>query len=143
MGGRIIIMAGFTLLEVLVALAVTAIGLGALWMSMSHEITVTRNLPDRIIAGWVAQNRIVQRQVQDQWPDPRTYSGSEEMGGRKWYWQEQISSTDEPLLRRITVSVGSDPLSLSLFSLEGYLQRPRPPAKLPKITFKTGTGADG
>lgn len=133
---------GFTLLEVLVALAVISIGLGALWKGLVQEMIVAGELPDRIVAGWVAQNRIILRQSTRQWPDTRTYTGSEDMGGRKWYWQEQVAATDEPLLRRVTVRVGAEPGALTLFNLEAYLQRPRPPMNLPRITFDTSSGGE-
>ena len=125
---------GFTLIEVLVALAVVTIGLGALWKGLGQEINVTRGLPDRIIAGWVAHNRVVLHQSMGQWPNTRTYTGTEFMGEKTWYWREQVSSTEEPLLRRITVSVGSDPQTLTLFTLEAFLHRPRPPVNVPGIT---------
>jgi len=133
---------GFTLLEVLVALAVISIGLGALWKGLGQEMIVASALPNRIVAGWVAQNRIILRQSTHQWPDTRTYTGSEDMGGRRWYWQEQVAATDEPLLRRVTVRVGSEPGTLTLFNLEAYLQRPRPPVDLPRIIFDTGSGGE-
>ena len=44
---------GFTLIEVLVALAVVTIGFGALWKGLSQEIIVSRELPDRIVARWM------------------------------------------------------------------------------------------
>lgn len=134
---------GFTLLEVLVALAVMMIGLTALWTGMNHGAEVTRQLPERVIARWVAQNRIVMRQSQRQWPEARTYQGSELMGGIRWYWEEVISTTDEPLMRRITVNVGLDSHDLSLMRLVGYLRRPRPPLPQQPHTASAGYGVSG
>jgi general secretion pathway protein I len=114
---------GFTLLEVLVALAVMAIAMAALWKGLGQGIAVSEGLPERIMARWIAQNHMVLRQARGDWPDTRTYNGTEEMGGREWYWQEQVTDTEEPQMRRITVQVGRDATSF-LFTLEGYLQRP-------------------
>ena len=116
---------GFTLLETLVALAVVAIAMAALWKGLSQGQYLSEGLPDRVMARWVAQNRITIKQVTGEWPDTRTYNGTELMGGKEFFWQEQISTTNESTMRRITVSVGNSPDS-NLFSLDGYLHRPVP-----------------
>lgn len=131
MTGLARIVRGFTLLEVMVALAILALGLGALWTGLSQATVLAEGLPERVAARWVAQNRIILRQARQDWPEPGVSTGSGDMGGRTWYWQEQISYTREPLLRRIVVRVGRQPESLSLTRIEAYLQRPRPPVLLP------------
>ena len=115
---------GFTLLEVLVALAVTALAIAALWKALSQGIVVAQGLPERSAARWVAHNRIVLRQAAGEWPAPRTYRGRAAMGGREWHWEEQVSATEEPRLRRLTVKVGRTPEALSLAALEGFLRHP-------------------
>lgn len=115
---------GFTLLEVLVALAVVAIAMGALWSGLSQSLAVNQGLPDRVQARWVAQNRLVLHQAMGEWPDPKNYAGTERMGGREWHWREQVSETAEEDMRRITVSVGASPETM-LIQLEGYLHRAR------------------
>lgn len=113
---------GFTLLEVLAALAVMTFALAALWKVLSQGIVMADDLPDRVLARWVAHNRIVLRQATGQWPDTRVYEGNEEMAGTEWYWEEQVSGTSEPQLRRLTVTVGKTPDSLSLATLEGFIR---------------------
>lgn len=114
---------GFTLLEVLVALVVMAIAMTALWKGLAQGIAVGQGLPDRVIARWVAQNRITLRQVMGEWPEPRSYSGSEQMGGQTWYWNEQITTTSQEKMRSIMVSVGTDEDS-PLINLQGFLEQP-------------------
>ena len=118
---------GFTLLEVLAALAVATFALAALWKALSQGIIVTEGLPDRVLARWVAHNRIVLRQATGQWPETRAYTGSEEMAGRTWRWEEQVRATNEPRLRRLTVKVGKDPEAPPLITLEGFIRRPQQP----------------
>ncbi|HKJ71060.1 MAG TPA: type II secretion system minor pseudopilin GspI [Gammaproteobacteria bacterium] len=118
---------GFTLLEVLAALAVVAFAVAALWKGLGQGIQVTQGLPERVVARWVAQNRLVLLQARGDWPEPRSYSGSEEMAGRRWFWSEQVSTTDEERLRRVTVRVGTDKEDPSLASMEGYLLHRAPP----------------
>lgn len=115
---------GFTLIEILAALAVMVIAMAALWKGLAQGISVSQGLSDRIQARWVAQNRIEMRQIMREWPDARTYEGTEEMGGRTWYWSEQIATTPQPEMRSITVSVGLMEKS-SLLSLSGMLHQPR------------------
>jgi general secretion pathway protein I len=119
--------AGFTLLEVLMAMAVLVIGLSAMWLGVTRGYNLTTGLPDRMMAKWVAANRLVEMQAGGQWPVARTYAGTEMMGGRQWYWEEQITATEEPMMRRVMVRVGAGENKLTLFNLEGYLIRPRPP----------------
>lgn len=115
---------GFTLLEVLVAMAVMVFALAALWKALNQGVAVSAALPDRIVANWVAHNRIVLRQAGAQWPEARVYRGSEEMAGRTWYWEEAVTSTGELQLRRITVRVGAAPEALTLATLEGFIRQP-------------------
>ena len=96
---------GFTLVEVLVALAVLAIALAALMRAMGQSIDVTAALRERNLALWVAQNRLSQHQMQQAWPSVDTIDGEAEMAGEKWTWREQVSSTPEPKLRRLEITV--------------------------------------
>lgn len=112
---------GFTLIEVLAALAVVAFAVAALWKGLNQGLAVGQGLPERVVARWVAENRLVRRQVRGDWPEPRSYTGTVEMAGRDWYWREQVTNTDEARLRRVSVQVGLDEEDPSLVRLEGYL----------------------
>lgn len=132
--------AGFTLLEILVALTVMVIAMTALWKGLSQGIAVGQGLSDRVLARWVAQNRIVLRQVMNEWPDARSYSGTELMAGRTWYWKEQVATTGQEQLRSITVSVGTDE-DTTLVSLQGLLHRPvSGPLSIQLNTGERGSG---
>lgn len=115
---------GFTLLEVLVALSVLVFALSALWKILGQSTAVVDALPDRVVAMWCAHNRVVLRQASLQWPEPQVYKGSEEWAGKIWYWEEEIGTTSEPRLRRITVKVGASPEALTLATLEGFIRQP-------------------
>ena len=123
--------AGFTLVEVLAALAVVAFGLAALWKGLGQGLAVSQGLPDRMIARWVAQNRVVLRQARGDWPEARTHEGSTEMGGREWFWEEQVVTTEEESLRRVTIRVGDDPDRRTLVTVEGFLKNPAPAEAAP------------
>ncbi len=113
---------GFTLIEVLVALAVLAIALAAVMQAMGQAIDVTASLRDRNEALWVAQNRYAEHQMRRDWPAADTTDGDTEMGGKKWFWREQVSTTPEPRLRRIEITVRRTSDSKNtLAKLVGYL----------------------
>ena len=97
--------AGFTLLEVLVALAVVAIALAAAVSGTATHADAAAHLHARTLAHWVAQNRLTQTQVAGEWPGPGTTTGVEEMGLREWQWTRQVEATADERVHRVTVAV--------------------------------------
>lgn len=118
---------GFTLLEVLVALAILAIAMAAVSRTASSSIRNADALRIRVIADWVAQNRLANHQAINDWPSPGIQTGSEDQAGQTYPWQEEVISTPNPTMRRIVVSVyAPDDANLKLRELTGYLvQYPR------------------
>jgi general secretion pathway protein I len=119
--------AGFTLLEVLVALAILAIAMAAVSRTASSSIHNIDALRIRVIADWVAQNRLANHQAMSDWPAPGIQTGSEDQAGQTYPWQEEVIDTPNPTMRRIVVSVYSpDDGKFKLRELTGYLvQYPR------------------
>ena len=96
---------GFTLVEVLVALAVLAIALIAVLRTMGQAVDTTIALREHNVALWVAQNRLAEHRIRRDWPAPDTTDGEAEVGGEKWFWREQVSTTPESRIRRIEITV--------------------------------------
>jgi general secretion pathway protein I len=126
---------GFTLLETLIAMAVVAVAMAALWKGLGQGQMVSQALPERLMARWVAQNHVIIKQVMAEWPEPGNNSGNDTMGGRLWYWEEQISNTDDQNMKRITVRVGHTP-ELMQVTLEGYLHRQSAPIPYEQVFFR-------
>lgn len=99
---------GFTLLEIMVALAVIAIGLGAVISEASRNLSNASLLRDKTLAHWVATNKVVELQVADEWPGAGSQSGDAEMAGRDWYWTVNVIDTFDERVRRIDVEVRSE-----------------------------------
>ena len=121
---------GFTLVEVLVALAVIAISLGALVGSSSTNIKSVASLRDKAIAHWVASNIANGYHVLGSWPDAGADQGIVDMANASWRWQTRIDNTLVAEIRRIEVSVVRDTGSLDAakspyegVSLVGFLRR--------------------
>lgn len=101
--------AGFTLLEVLVALAVLAMALGALVRAGSEQAAALDHLRDRAFAEWVAANRLAELRLENGWPETGTRSGTTRMGGWEWHWRLSVSDTQDAEIRRMEVEVRADP----------------------------------
>ena len=96
---------GFTLLEVLVALTILAITLGAIIKTSSTQVENLHYLRDKTLAHWVAWNVITDIQIRQPWPEVGQQKGQAPMAGREWYWSAQVSTTIDKNLRRIDVQV--------------------------------------
>ncbi len=99
---------GFTLLEVMVALAVIAIGLGAVITEASRNISNASLLQDKTLGHWVASNKIVEMQVKNEWPSAGEQKDDVEMVGRDWYLTVITIETPVDRIRRIDVEVRTD-----------------------------------
>ena len=118
---------GFTLLEVLIALAVLALAMGAVIKATSDYTGNTSYLRDRTMAMWVARNVLVQFQINNEWLSVGERKGTEEMGNQEWRWLAQVSQTEEAELRRLDVKVytlDSDDDDHPVSVLSGFLRKP-------------------
>ena len=97
--------AGFTLLEVLVALAVLAIALGAIIAGGARYADAAGRLRDKTLALWVAHNRLTQIEMQPIFPDLGKSDGDERMGGQKWTWKVEVTTTPDKQVRKVEIRV--------------------------------------
>jgi len=118
---------GFTLLEVLIALAVLALSMGAVIKATSDYTANQSYLRDRTMAMWVARNVLVRFQVSGAWLSVGERKGTEEMGNQEWRWLTRITQTEESELRRLDVEVypvDSDDDEYPVSVLSGFLRQP-------------------
>lgn len=99
---------GFTLLEVLIAMAVIGIALLALASTGSKQVNQLQQLQQQTLAHWVAQNVITEFRLAASHP-PGESSGVENMGQQNWYWLLNAAAASDPLLLRLDVQVYADP----------------------------------
>jgi general secretion pathway protein I len=82
--------AGFTLVEVMVAMLIVAVAISSLLFQMTSTINNTAYLRDTTIAQWVALNQLERVYLENQQGNrliSKSRSGSETMAGREWYWE--------------------------------------------------------
>ncbi|MCF6323265.1 MAG: type II secretion system minor pseudopilin GspI [Gammaproteobacteria bacterium] len=116
---------GFTLLEVMVALTVIAIGLGAVITEASRNISNATLLEAKTLAHWVATNKVVEMQVANAWPSAGEESDDVEMAGRDWYWTMIVIDTPDERIKRMDVEVRTDSGSeRPVVKVIAYLGRP-------------------
>jgi general secretion pathway protein I len=96
---------GFTLIEVLVALAIVAIGMAAVLEALTSSANTAVYLQDKTFAEWVALNRIETVRLSGSLPGTGTRSDTLDYAGRSWEWQQKVTDTRIPNLRQIEVDV--------------------------------------
>jgi general secretion pathway protein I len=124
---------GFTLIEMLVALAVVAIALSALSSNYISYFDTTSRLKENTLARWIAENRLVQAQIETPWPVLGTKQGSLKYAGSEWQWEQVVRPSPDRDFRQIKIQVGKKPSAgkaLSpVFQLVGYAHNPGPGRK--------------
>ena len=114
--------AGFTLVEVLVALAIVAVALAAGFRSVAQSADSATALKARTLALWVAQNRLAAAQLESPAPQTGERSGNETQAGAAFIWRETVSTTPNPAFRKIEIGVGAAAQpDYTLVRLVGYL----------------------
>lgn len=96
---------GFTLMEVLVALAILAIALASVMNIVAQSASTAESVRDRLEALWIAQDRITLHRLLNVQPTADTTTGTLTFGGREWHWREAVSASPVPDLRQIEVEV--------------------------------------
>ena len=96
----------FTLLEVMVALVVISVTMGAIITSAGSSAAVATRLKEKTVASWVAQNQIALYRAKKIWTTKTlNKTGKVTMLDVEWQWAMKVAKTDDPLLRRIDVDV--------------------------------------
>ncbi len=115
---------GFTLIEVIIALAVIAIAMGAVVATSSQFTRTADYLRQKTFAHWVGANAFARLADSDPWPAQGQRQGHQHLAGQDWRWQARISSTPDPDLRRVDIQVspGDAPKDV-LATVTGFLGR--------------------
>ncbi len=96
---------GFTLVEVLAALVIVALGMTAVLSTLGSSASTGDYLRDRTLAQWIALNQIAETRLASTLPAPGTTDGKLDYAGRHWHWRQDVTTVDIPGILQIEVSV--------------------------------------
>ena len=95
----------FTLLEVMIALLVITLGMGAVITTTGESGWKSAHLRESTIASWVAYNEIALYRAKRSWGDATRRSGEAEMANATWEWEMTIVQTPNTSIREVEVEV--------------------------------------
>jgi general secretion pathway protein I len=121
--------AGFTLIEVMVAMAIAALGLAAVAASVSQMIDAGTAMQQRTYASWVAQNKIAELRLANVVPEVSETSGDTILAQREWTWRATISETGVENLFRVDVQVGLADGDENIRTVTGFIGEPVVPGQ--------------
>lgn len=98
---------GFTLLEVLIALTIVAIGLGAAVRATTQVTSGAENMKMRTLALWIAEDRLADHAARRSWPNPGVTQGAGTQASVPFVWRETVAPASDAALRSIEVTVAS------------------------------------
>lgn len=99
--------AGFTLLEVLIAVAIFALAGGAVVKGAAEHLNAVSMLKNLTFASYVANNQLTETSLRAgrTWPPKNNLRGDTEMAERQWFWEQTVLKTLDDDLLQITVTV--------------------------------------
>jgi len=108
---------GFTLIEVMVALAIVSIGLLATLNAANQETRAALLTQDKMTAFWLMKNKMAEIRINEPWPDTRDKKGNVKLFDQTWYWKSTGKKTANPLIRTITISFATQASDLNSDSI--------------------------
>lgn len=96
---------GFTLIEVLVAVLVVALGIGALLTTLSASADTVSRLRDKSFAQWIALNQISSLHLSGAQPAIGVTYGTVDYANGSWRWQQEITDPGVAGMVRVEVRV--------------------------------------
>ena len=136
---------GFTLVEVMVALAIVAFSLTAIAASMNQMIDAANTMRERTYASWIAQNKIAELRLANVVPDVSSTSGEVDYAGSEWSWRAVVSETGIESFYRVDVSVSHAGSEYIIRTVTGFIGEPIPVGRANQILNRgiRGSGATG
>ena len=103
--------AGFTLIEVMVALVIVALGMMAVNTQLNRYTVAATYVEQKTLASCIATNKLTELSIAPNWPSVGDYEEDGEFAGQQWRCDIVVEETPVPNLHRVDVSVTlrSDP----------------------------------
>jgi general secretion pathway protein I len=124
--------AGFTLIEVMIALVVVALGMMAVHTALNRYASASVYVEEQTLASWIATNKLTELSIAPTWPELGDYDEDVEFAARQWRCEIEVSETPVPNLRRVDVSVKLlDNTERVIRKVSALIEPPAPPGFLP------------
>lgn len=132
----------FTLLEVMVALAIVALSLSAVVASIGQMALVATAMQERSYASWVAQNKIVALRLSNAIPKVSKTDDEVNFANIDWDLQTTVSETAVENLYRIDVAVSYAGAEHAIRTVSGFVGEPGIPGQA-NLAWARGAQAAG
>lgn len=117
---------GFTLLEVLVAMAIVSLGLIGVFTSLNQMLGATSLLRDKTLATWIATDRITELRVTGAYPEAGVRDDVVDMAGAEWSYSIKVTAIPDLDMRRLDVTVAfADDPDNAIATVIGFLSAPQ------------------
>jgi general secretion pathway protein I len=121
---------GFTLIEVMLAMAIFAIAGIALLSAADNNFRNLSHLENKILANWIASNQLVEISLDPKWPPKNNKKGTVEMASRDWFWTQKVIKTGDKNMRSVVIEIRLlEDEKLALTSVMTYVSKN--PKKVP------------
>jgi len=114
----------FTLVEVMVALAIIALSLTAVAAKMGRMIDTSNAMRERTYASWIAQNKITELRLANVLPEVSATSGEVEYANTTWRWRAVISESGIENLFRVDVAISYEDGDDVIRTVTGFIGEP-------------------
>lgn len=95
----------FTLIEVMVAVAIIALSLTAVATKMGRMIETSNSMREKTYASWIAQNKITEMRLANVVPEVSATSGEVDFANTTWRWRAVVSESGIENLFRVDVTI--------------------------------------
>ena len=135
---------GFTLIEVMVALVIVALGMMAVHTQLNRYAAAATYTEQKTLASWIATNKLTEIAIGPTWPSLGDYDEDVEFARQQWRCEIEVSETPVTNLRRVDVSVRllSDPERV-VHKVSALIEPPAPPGFLPPQWSAPPSGSGG
>lgn len=115
---------GFTLIEVMLAMAIFSIAGIALLSAADNNFKNLTHLEQKILANWVASNQLVAVTLDKTWPPKNNKKGKVEMAGQEWFWLQKVIKTENKDMRSVVIEIrNTEDEKLALTSIVTFISK--------------------
>jgi general secretion pathway protein I len=136
---------GFTLIEVLAALVIVALGMLGVIQAVTQTARNGTYLREKTLAHWIGLNLVTERRLSPSPPDVSESSDEVDFAGRRWHWTMRVTQTEVESLRRMDVSVrpAEAPDGSALATVTGFYGTAIGPAGGGSLSWAGAEGTGG